>query len=349
VLAAYVTAHGFGHLVRLCEVLAQVRALAPTLPITVVGEVPEAMVRAAVAEPVQVRRVATDTGVAQFDPLRADVAATSALCTAFERQWSARLASEVDWLRQAGAAAVVADIPPLPLEAAAEAGVPAIGLANFGWDWLWRHLPGGGIVLHAAADRAAAAYGAADLLLELPFAAGLDSFTRRVPVGFVARRPRLSRAEARARLGLGGGLTALLSFGGTGGQVVARDALAASDDLDWLLPDPPTLARLAALDMGFVDAIAAVDVVVGKTGYGIVTDCLAAGTPLVYAQRSGFAEHAVIAQALPGLLPSAAVSEADARAGRLGAAIDAALAQPRPTPPDLDGAARAAARIVAHV
>ena len=34
-LAAYVTGHGFGHLVRTCEVLAEVRACAPSLPITV--------------------------------------------------------------------------------------------------------------------------------------------------------------------------------------------------------------------------------------------------------------------------------------------------------------------------
>ena len=51
-------------------------------------------------------------------------------------------------LRALDAALVVADIPPLALAAARLAGVPAIALGNFTWDWIYRDYPGG----EAAAD-----------------------------------------------------------------------------------------------------------------------------------------------------------------------------------------------------
>ena len=63
-LAAYVSGHGFGHLVRLCEVLRHVRALAPDLRITVTGAVPPALVTGEVPGPVELRPHACDVGLA---------------------------------------------------------------------------------------------------------------------------------------------------------------------------------------------------------------------------------------------------------------------------------------------
>src|SRR5512138_3435190 len=76
-LVAYATAHGFGHMTRLCEVLAAVRRRAPSLPITFVGTLPEALVRRAVPGPIDVRLVATDAGLVQLDALEMDLAASA--------------------------------------------------------------------------------------------------------------------------------------------------------------------------------------------------------------------------------------------------------------------------------
>jgi hypothetical protein len=254
-LAAYVSGHGFGHLTRLCEVLRELRARAPRLGITVVGEVPGALVQRAVPG-AALRRVACDVGLAQHDALVIDEPGTALRCRDFERTWDARVEAEAGFLRAAGARAVLADVPPLAFAAAARAGLPALALTNFSWDWIYRHLAARQPLLAASAGRAAVAYATAELLLELPFAGDLSAFPRRERVGLVARRPRVERAEARRRLGLDGARpVVLVSFGGVGVPGLGREALGRDPSLALLLPDDVPAARLDALGLDYPDVV----------------------------------------------------------------------------------------------
>jgi L-arabinokinase len=345
-LVAYVSGHGFGHATRLCEVLAAVRARAPALPIAFVGTVPERLVRRAVAGPLEVRAVAVDVGLVQRDALEFDEPATAEACRAFESTWEARVAAEVDFLRGRGARAVLGDVPALPFEAAARVGVPSLALGNFSWDWIYRHLSARQPSLAGSAARAAAAYATVGRLLELPFAAGLEAFPVREPIGMVARRPRVARAEARRRLGLDGRPAVLVTFGGIGLPGLSRASLEADAGLRWLLPDELPEARLEALGLGYPDLVGAADAVVTKPGYGIVTDAIGAGTPLVYTERGDFPEYPVMVAELPRWLACVHVPNPEVRAGRIGAAVRRVLALPMPPPPALDGAERAAARVL---
>lgn len=347
-LAVYVSGHGFGHLTRTCEVLRVLRERAPGLPVTVVGTVPEAMVRRTVPGPVALRPVACDVGLAQRDALAIDEEGTVARCRAFDAGWEERVAAEAAFLRTAGARAVLSDIPALPFAAADRVGVPALGLGNFSWDWIYRHLAARQPALAPSADRAAAAYRTARLLLELPFAGDLSVFPAREAVGFVARRPAVGREEARRRLGLDARRAVLLSFGGVGLPSLRREALPAEPDLAFLLPDELD-PRLPALGLGYPDVVGAVDVVVTKPGYGIVTDAIAAGTRLVYTDRGDFPEYPVMVAEMPRWLACVHVPSADLRAGRYLEAVRRVLTLPVPPPPDLGGAGRAADRILAAV
>ncbi|MBK9517783.1 MAG: hypothetical protein IPO09_10595 [Anaeromyxobacter sp.] len=347
-LAAYVTGHGFGHLTRLCQVLAEVRALAPDLPITLTGVVPEALARRAVAPPLTLRPVACDAGLVQRDALTIDEPGSAAACRAFDAGWDGRLAAEVAFLQASGARLVLSDVPALPFLAAARAGLPAYGLGNFSWDWIYRHLAGREPSLLGSAARAAAAYGEATRLLELPFAGDLSAFPRRTAVGLVVRRPQLGRDEARRRLGLDGRPTALVSFGGIGLPGLDREALDTDPGLAWLLPEDLPAARLAALGLDYPDVVGAADVVVSKPGYGIVADCVGAGTRLVYTERGDFPEYPILVRELPRWLAAVHVPNAEVLAGRLAGPVRRVLDLPRPAPPGpLDGAARAAALLLA--
>jgi len=345
-LVAYVSGHGFGHATRLCEVLAAVRARAPALPITLVGTLPERLVRRAVSAPLTVRHQQVDVGLVQRDALEFDEAATAAACRAFEASWEARVGAEVDFLRGCGAKAVLGDVPALPFEAAARAGLPSLALGNFSWDWIYRHLSVRQPSLAGSAARAAAAYASVGRLLELPFAAGLEAFPVREAIGMVARRPRVERAEARRRLGLDGRPAVLVTFGGIGLPGLSRAELEGDAGLRWLLPDELPDGRLEALGLGYPDLVGAADAVVTKPGYGIVTDAIGAGTPLVYTERGDFPEYPVMVAELPRYLACVHVGNAEVRAGRVGGAVRAVLELPMPPPPALDGAERAAARVL---
>ncbi|MBI5069090.1 MAG: hypothetical protein HZB56_12710 [Deltaproteobacteria bacterium] len=323
------------------------RARAPGLPIAFVGEVPEELARAALGPPLAFRRAACDVGLRQLDALRIDEPGSAAACAAFDAGWEARVAEEETWLRSSGARLAVCDVPALPFEAAARAGVPAVGLANFSWDWIYRHLAVRQPALLASAERAARAYRQAPLLLSLPFAGDLSAFPRREEVGLVVRRPRTPRAEGRRRLGLDGRPAALLSFGGIGLPSLRREALGGEGEISWLLPEELPPARLAALGLTYPDVVGAVDAVVTKPGYGIAADCIGAGTRMLYTGRGDFPEYPVMVRELPRWLAVRHLPGEELLSGRLAEPVRRLLEQPVPVPPGpLDGAQRAAERLL---
>jgi hypothetical protein len=356
-LVAYVSGHGFGHSVRTATVLGALHALEPAARIAVVTAGPDWVFRQAVGDGLQFRAEPADVGLVQKGALVIDTAATAAECEAFERERPARVEREAAWLRETGARLVLGDVPPLAFLAAARAGVPGIGMSNFSWDWIYRHLARHEPRLHTAADAAAAAYAQATDLLQLPFAGDLSAFPRRTPVPLVVRRPSVTRLEGRRRLGLGLAPAVLLSFGGLGLPGFEFSVLSKLRSFQFLSEPtgsdaPPnvrvvSLAELAAHGMTYLDLVAAADVVVTKPGYGIVTDAIACRTRTVYTERGDFPEYPILVEEMPRWLPAVHVSNADLLAGRLRPALDAVLAAPFPDPPRMDGAEVAARALLA--
>ena len=355
-LVAYVSGHGFGHSTRTAEVLRAVREAAPREPLAVVTSAPESLFREAAFGPFAYRRLACDVGLVQKGALVIDEDETLARARAFEAERPRLVESEAAWLRAAGATLVLADVPPLAFEAAAAAGVPSVGLANFSWDWIYRHLAQRRAGFEEPSRRAAAAYAQAGLLLQLPFAGDLAAFPRREAIPMVARRRQRARAEARRLLGFGDAPTVLVSFGGLGLPDFDPRVLAGLSRYRFVLetdehPLPAnvrgvTRLRLAGLGLRYLDLIGAADVVLTKPGYGIVTDCIAAGTRILYTDRGDFPEYPILAAEMPRYLPCAHVSNEDVRRGLLEEALDAVLGAPFPPPPRLDGAEVAAQRLL---
>ncbi len=303
------------------------------------------------------RSLECDVGLAQTDALTIDEGETTRLWREFHGDNADRVDCEWRWIRHSGAKVVLGDVPPLAFEAASEVGIPSVALANFSWDWVYRHLGRRQPALMEAASWAAAAYRRASLLLRLPFAGDLSAFPEIVDIPLVARRPRLSKAEARRRLGLDSGPLVLLSFGGLGLRAFPFGALASIPDMQFVVVDavpaaPPNLraapgAELHEIGVHYEDVVGAADVVVTKPGYGIVTDAIGAGTRIVYTERGDFPEYPILVEQMGRYLPVAHVSNADLMAGRLRAPLEAVMREAVPPPPDLSGAGVAADRILA--
>jgi L-arabinokinase len=355
-LAAYVSGHGFGHTVRTGVVLRAFRALRPEVPIALVGAAPEDVARRAAGEPLVHRRLRLDVGLVQHDALQIDEAGTAAAVDEFRRGYRALVDAEARWMREAGVRLVLGDVPPAAFDAAARAGVPAIGLTNFSWDWIYAHLARRQPSLAEAAAEASRAYGQARLLLELPFAGDLGAFPVREPIPLVARRPFVPRADVRRRLGVEPDATVvLLSFGGIGLPGFRLALLAPLEGLVVFTTEgegevPPNVRRLdvRALEkdgLDYVDVVGASDVVVTKPGYGIVSDAAAAGTRMIYTERGDFPEYPILVRAMTRYLAAVHVSNEDLVAGRLREPIDRVLALPLPSPPPMNGADVAAARL----
>ena len=357
-LAVYVSGHGYGHATRVGEVLREVRRREPQLRIVVVTSGPERLYRRAVPGPIEVRNEACDVGLAQESALVIDEAGTVDAWRRFQAGYEARVAREVRWLSENGAWVVLGDVPPLAFDSAAEAGVASLALANFSWDWIYRHLAARQPALDEAADRAAAAYGRCGLLLELPFAGDLSAFPRRVPIPLVARQPHIAREETRQRLKVEGTVV-LISFGGLGLPGFDPAVLARMPAFTFVVSDAakalPANVRLVgtaemeAAGLEYVDVVGAADAVATKPGYGIVSDAIAAGTRMIYTDRGDFPEYPILVREMAQWLACAHVTNEELLRGAFGDAIETLCAQPMPAPPALDGARQAAERILAAV
>ena len=295
---------------------------------------------------------ATDTGVIQIDSLRLDEAETIRRAAAFYADLTERAQTEAGILRQHDVRLVIADAPPLACAAAAAAGVPSIVVANFTWDWIYAAYREALAFAPGVIETIQAAYSQAEAAWRLPMHGGFATFRRITDVPFVARHARHGREETCRRLGLPAGeRLALSSFGGYG---VSGLDLASLDCFDtWRivvsgqspLRDVPRgvcvvdEARLYDSGLRYADLVAAVDVVVTKPGYGIISECVANGTAILYTSRGRFAEYDVLVAEMPRFVRCRYLEQDRLLAGRWRDALDAVVsAPPPPEQPPTNGA-----------
>jgi hypothetical protein len=382
VIVFYISGHGFGHASRDIEVINALLDRRPGVPIVIRTATERWLFDLTLRHRVEIEHAETDTGIVQIDSLRLDARASVRRAAAFYRTFGERAEQEARRLRELGARMVVSDIPPLAFRAAATAGIPAVALGNFTWDWIYAGYPD---LLHEApglVDTIREAYESAVLAIRLPMHGGFESIGTVRDVPFVARRSTRDPEDVRKGLGLDHARrVALLSFGGHGLQGLDLAGVDATGDYAVVttghigdqasglrLQAPaggrslePGAARRASganpvclderglYDAGlrYEDLVAAADVVVTKPGYGIIAECLANATALLYTARGRFIEYDVLVDAMPRFLRARFISRADLYEGRWRAHLDALLAQPPPPEqPATNGAEVAAGMIL---
>ena len=357
----YISGHGFGHAVRQIAILDALHALAPDIPLFVRTSAPEWLFRRTGDGLFTLLPGVTDTGVVQIDSLRPDEAETIVRARAFHRELPGRVEHEVGILRQCGAGLVIADAPPLACAAAAAAGIPSVVCANFTWDWIYRAYAG-----QPGADELSASIGDTYALAEsgwrMPLHGGFETVREVVDLPFVTRRPRAeaTRESLRARLDLPvGRQLALVSFGGYGLRRLPLDRLDCLGDWDVVISSgndegvslPPGVhevreTRMYGQGLRYEDLVRAVDVVVTKPGYGIVSDCLANHTAMLYTPRGRFPEYDVMEREMPAFLRCRKLELAEFESGSWKAGLDDLARAPAPVAqPERDGADVAARMI----
>jgi L-arabinokinase len=342
----YISGHGFGHASRDIEVINALLARRGDVRIIARTSAPEWLfertVTTAHRRAFEQRTGETDTGVVQIDSLHLDEHATIDRARQFMRTFEQRVGAEAAFLREQHAALAIADIPPLGIAAAKQAGIPALGFGNFTWDWIYTAYPDADAVVGRMRD----AYANADGALRLPMHGGFDGFTRIVDLPFVARRSLRSPEDTKRALGFPPDQRlVLLSFGGYGLDRIDQEAVTRLDGYTVIGSRQHPLNESAMYGAGFryEDVVRAVDVVVSKPGYGIISECIANGTALLYTSRGRFSEYDVFVREMPKYLRVEFIDHDRLFAGRWQEALDALLTQaPPPERPPVNGAEVAA-------
>jgi len=362
----YVSGHGFGHASRDIEVLNAVLRRRPSISVAIRSAVPAWFLEASLKQRVTLEPLETDPGLAQHDSLRIDETETVLRARRFYDGFDERAEAEATWLRTCGTRLVVADVPPLACAAAARAGIPSILLGNFTWDWIYRGLDEFERLAPGVLSTIEQAYATTGQALRLPLHGGfapMADVVRDIP--FVARRSARGRDAVREALGIDADRPVVLaSFGGHGVQIPYTEAVKDRrfvlllTDFEVRGPDSHagntgggvlegvrcvSARERAERDLRYEDLVAAADVVVSKPGYGIVSECVANNTALLYTSRGRMIEYDVFVEEMPRLLRCRFIPQDALLAGAWTDHIDALMAQPpAPTVPPVNGAQVAA-------
>jgi L-arabinokinase len=355
----YTSGHGFGHASRDIEVINALARMRPDIPIQCRTAAPRWLFDLTVRAPIDFQPVESDTGIIQADSLSLDAPESIRRAAEFHRGLDLKADDEARILAESGARLVVADIPPLAVVAAARAGIPAYAFGNFTWDWIYEDYPEAGTspdLVPVIRDAYAQASGA----WRLPMWGGFESIRTIVDVPLVARRSTRDPGEVRRRFGLPEDRPVVLaSFGGFGARAVPFDAVDCLARCTLVLAETTVTRSGGDVERGgrgdgrvmtlneaelyrtgyrYEDLVAAADVVVTKPGFGIIAECAANGTAIVYTSRGRFREYDVLVREMPRYVRCEFLSQADLLAGRWAGAIDRVLSLPAPPAARADGA-----------
>jgi len=326
-IAYYITPHGFGHAVRSLEVIRTLMMLDQNLEVVIVSDLPQFLIEQNLHRPAMLRRKKLDIGLVQRDSLQFDLEATLGALTTLYHQRDQVIKAEVDFLLKHQVQAVVSDIPFLVFNASADCGLPGIGIGNFTWDWIYEAYQTKDDRWQPLVDWIKESYRKCNLFLQLPMHGDCSVCSPIQDVPLIARKTKRDRREIRATLGLGPEHKAyLISFYSLPLSADAMTRIESIEDCMFYYKHPLKYRlengrSLDHFDLSYADAVAAMDGVITKPGYGIVADCMANRTPIIYSDRGFFPEYEILVAEIERNLGGVFLPSADLYAGRWEAAI----------------------------
>jgi L-arabinokinase len=336
----YVSGHGFGHARRTAEVLRALTSHRRDIQITVRTSAPAFIFRnlpnVAVTAPVQT----IDPGVVERDTLSIDPRASLVRLQSVLQTRDEIVHRESQFVRARSADLIAADIPFLAGDVAKAAAVPCVGVGNFTWDWIYEPFVSDarGRDLLEQIRRSHQNF---DKLFHLPLGHEVRNFKSVQEVPLIASQSRRPRHEIERRLGIVPNDTrprVLIAMrGGLPDDVLFRAARQSPGFL-FFLPIPATgqaADNVKTLDantgeLDFTDILSVCNAVVSKVGYGILADCIAAKTALLYPRREGFREDEISLRECPRFIRMRELARDDFVAGHWRESLRALLAQPLP-------------------
>ncbi|MDZ8120454.1 hypothetical protein [Pontiella agarivorans] len=348
-IAYYITAHGYGHGARSCDILNALKSAAPEVPILVKTDLPVEFMKSRLLPGIELRPGAFDVGLIQNDSIQVDLEASIQALTELYSREEELIQQERRFLRDENISTVVADIPAIPLAAAQQEQLPNIGCSNFGWNWIYSEFAEIDKRWQVFVDKFAQVYSRTDLLLRQPFSEPMDAFPKKIDLPLLAKpgTPQRNRI-ARAAGADPAKPWVLLSFTSLNLDLPAlkkishlrRCEIFTVEPLDW---SPAGIHCLTRDLVRFADIVASVDVVVTKPGFGIVSECIANNKPIIYSDRKNFLEYPVLVEAIERYCRHAFIPNAELYSGDLERALIDAESAPEPPEKMPGGGAESAA------
>ncbi len=338
-ISFYITGHGFGHASRIIEVINHLLIKEPLLLPIINSVAPEWLFRRGLANPFQYLRRENDIGAVQKDWRKVDKLETLKRYAELIKTEPEFVREQAGLIRREQVSAVVSDIPAVAFLIARAAGTPSFGITNFSWDWIYAPYLEDYPDYRFVVEHIRECYSRADRLLRLPFCGDLSAFPVIEDIPLVARLATLEKDEVRQRLGLDEGRKIVLIYLGEFDyrKVLSEEMLRRKEYVFG------SFESLRAPGLSSQDIVKGADVVVAKPGYGIVSDCIANHTPILYTSREDFVEYHALVEGVKQCGAGRFLPLEDLLAGRWLSYLEGQLASEQRRPPVATNGAEVAA------
>jgi hypothetical protein len=295
-LLVAVTPHGFGHASQVAPVIEALKRLLPRARVTLMTTVPAWFLRQRIRCDFGVLDRAADFGLMMDSALDIDLERSAAAYRDLHRCWEARVSEEADRLLALRADLVLADVPYLTLAAARRADIPSVALCSLNWADIYRHYFSSREEGRRILADMEAAYNAAQAFVCPEPSMPMPTLRNRVAVDPIAAPGLNRRAALNTLLGIDPDTALVLVAPGGVQTRFAIERWPPGQNIHWLVSENwrvrhPDASPLERCGMSFTDLVASCDAVLGKCGYGTVTECVANGTPLLYVPRPDWPEE----------------------------------------------------------
>ncbi len=339
-IAYYITAHGYGHGTRSCDVLRALHRIAPDQPVIVTTDLPRDFLNSRLAgcDNIIFRPGAFDIGLVQKDSIQIDLFQTLEKLEALYARDEILSADERRFFKAEEVGLVVADIPAIPLLSAQRAKIPNIAIGNFSWDWIYEAYAKTDFHWEYFVEKFRDVYEKTDLLLRLPFAPPMEVFPNRKDIPLLAS-PGIPQREKIVDISHSdiSKPWVLLSFTSLKLDVQALENIRGlSDEYEFFCVEPlqyedSCIHSIDRHKVCFADVIASCDIVISKPGFGLVSECIVNNKPLIYSDRGDFAEYPYLVEGIEKHLRNAHLPSAHLYAGDFFQALEKIKTAPEPT------------------
>jgi len=315
-IAFYIDSHGFGHTTRSISLASQ---FPPDWKVHFRTNGPEWLFREELSREFEIHPSPLDIHPIHSEGYVVDAERTRLFLLEGIARAEDRIESEVAWLDKNRIDTVLSDISPLAIEAAYRCGVPCFGVSNFTWHWILEPMLTDA-ESRSSLERLSEMIGHATKNFRLPLSVPEVFPGESVDTPLLSRTPRSSREAFRSKCGMDADcLYILVTFGGFDSADRDLERLEEWSPIRFVRTLPHNTRRRNPRDRFLVrsetlgnlyhyvhpelhhpDLVGAVDAVITKPGYGILSETLPLGTPMLLDTREDFREFQVILDALRG-------------------------------------------------
>ncbi len=331
-LLVCISPHGYGHTAQIAPVVNALRKSLPSLRLTLRTTVPHTLLTARFDPPFTHINTASDFGMTMASAVTVLTEQSALAYAAFHADWDHKVEQEAAELSALAPDLVLANVPYLPLAGAALAGIPSAALCSLNWADIYQHYCGQRPEAGRILEQMHAAYNSAAVFLRPQPCMPMTTLDNSHAIGPIARVGRDRRDEINRKMNLSGDETLVLV---APGGIPTRWPMEHWPRLpgvrwivqsDWHVTHPDAIA-LETLGMPITDVMRSGVVLLGKPGYGSITECGCNGTPMLYLMRHDWPEEPYLLEWLQQHGRGLAIDSQAVETGDLGASLEELLAQ----------------------